>query len=448
MDTNPSRLFFAVLLLALLTACASGPADSGAATLLVLHTNDLHSNLLPHPDGEGGLARIAGYVANERARRADVLFLDAGDGVTGTPVSSIFGGRPIFHVMSVMGYDAMALGNHEFDHDWSRIEEYRRIAGFPILCANARGPDGSLLADAAYRIFTVKGLDVAVIGILTPTTPQHTARGLTEGCEFLPAQSTIEALLPELEPQADLIVVLSHLGIEHDRLLAAAVPEIDLIVGGHSHTELTAPEIIGKTVVVQALAEGRRIGRLELRIDRDRGEIIAVNGSLITVDDRLPADRAVVGAVAVWEDQVSEQVSEVLGRAARDIGLVELRAHAARVFREVLGTDLGFQNEGAIRAVITAGPIRVRDVWNVHPFDNTLVTLRIRGDALPAWAIEELGSVTPDRIYTVATNSYVPGHLERYFPDGILGTVDSGRPMRDAIIDAVRAEGGFESAGF
>jgi len=64
------------------------------------------------------------------------------------------------------------------------------------------------------------------------------------------------------------------------------------------------------------------------------------------------------------------------------------------------------------------------------------VTLRIRGDALPAWAIEELGSVTPDRIYTVATNSYVPGHLERYFPDGILGTVDSGRPMRDTVIDA------------
>ncbi len=443
MDTNPSRLFATLLLVVLLVSCASAPGKSGTATLLVLHTNDLHSNFLPHPDGEGGLARIAGYVDRERSRRADVLFLDAGDGVTGTPTSSIYEGRPIFHVMSVMGYNAMTLGNHEFDHGWPLIEEYRRIAEFPILGANVTGPDGKLIADDAYRIINVRGLKVAVIGILSPTTPEHTAKGKTTGCEFLPAAPTVRALLPELTPQSDLIVVLSHQGVQADRKLAKAVPEIDLIVGGHSHTAIPEPERIGDTLIVQASAEGRRIGRLELTVDRETGTIVTANGSLITVNDQLPADPAVRSAVMVWEDQVAERVSAVIGRTSSDIGRPELRAHAARVFREALGTDLGFQNEGGVRAAVAAGDITVRDVWNVHPFDNTLITVRIRGGALPAWAREQLGEVDPEEVYTVATNSYVAGHHERYFPKGIEGMADSGIPMRDALIEAVRAHGGF-----
>jgi 5'-nucleotidase / UDP-sugar diphosphatase len=307
MDTNSSRhrlgirLLALVLLLTTAAGCAGSPARGETATLLLIHTNDLHSQLLPLPSGEGGLARIGGYVERERSRRADVLFLDAGDAVTGTKVSSTFEGRPAFHVMSAMGYDAMTLGNHEFDHGFLRIEEYRRIATFPLLAANVRGPDGELLADAAWTIFPVPGLRVAVIGLLGPGTVARAGPERTAGCEFLPAAETLRALLPQVEAAADVVVVLSHLGIEGDRALAAEVPGIDVIVGGHSHLELLVPEKIGETLIVQALKSGRRIGRLELDVDRKTGRIISAEGSLVVVDAHLPPAQAVVDAVAVWE---------------------------------------------------------------------------------------------------------------------------------------------------
>jgi 2',3'-cyclic-nucleotide 2'-phosphodiesterase (5'-nucleotidase family) len=445
MDTGPSRLprFRDLLVVALLLAACSGrPAREGPDTVLLLHTNDIHSHLLPGDDGIGGMARIAGYVERERAVRADVLFLDAGDGVAGTPVSSLFQGRPAFAVMNSMGYDAMAVGNHEFDHGWPLIEQYREIAAFPILCANASGPGGRPLADAEWVLIEVDGVRVGVIGVVTPMTPEITAGGCTDGCEFRPAALAVRRLLPEVEKKADLVVVLSHLGFEEDKALAKEVPEIDVIVGGHSHTEVKEPVRVGQTIVVQAYEYGKRIGRLELTVED--GRVTAYTGGLVTVNAALPISGRTRAVVDVWEDRVRERVDVKIGRSEREYGKKALAAPIERIYRETLRTDFGFQNRGGIRATLPKGDILARHIWTILPFENTLVTVRVRGSALPKHMAPRGTEIDEDRVYSVATNSFVADHADRYFPDGIEGVTDSKIGMRDAVLDWVKKHGGIE----
>ena len=444
MGTKPSRSAALVLLVLHFAACAGLTPAPRLGTVLLLHTNDLHSRLVPGGNGEGGMARIGGYVDRARAERGDVLLLDAGDGVTGTPASTIYEGRPIFSVMAVIGYDAATLGNHEFDHGYGLIADYRRIAPFPILSANAVGPDGALLADEAWRVIDVAGTRVGVIGLLTPETPALTAPGVTDGCTFLPPEEVLAKLLPEVERQSDLVVVLSHLGYEADRALAAAVPGIDVIVGGHSHTELTEPQVVGETLIVHALAHGRRIGRLELVVDREADRVVGFEGRLVTVDENLPVSRATAEAVEVWESQVAGKVSAVVGRTDRDWSTADLKGRIEQCFLEALRTDLAYMNEDGVRVPIRAGPIRVRDLWDVLPFENTLTTVRVKGAALPEWARAGGDAIDPDRVYSIATNSYVSGHAGEFFPEGLDGVEDSGLPMRNTWIEWVRARGGLD----
>ena len=169
------------VVLALLCLRAA-PAFSAIDTLVVLHTNDFHGYISPDGDRAAGLARIATYFNRERARRSKVLALDAGDCVSGTPVSTLFQGRPIFTVMTAVGYDAVVLGNHEFDYGWREILAYRDIADFPLLSANARGPAGELIADAPFTTLSLEDLRVSIVGVTTQRTREiTTTRRATKG---------------------------------------------------------------------------------------------------------------------------------------------------------------------------------------------------------------------------------------------------------------------------
>ena len=154
----------------------SGPNNLCAAseidTLVVLHTNDFHGYISPDGDRTAGLARIAAYFNHERARGANVLAIDGGDCVSGTPVSILFKGRPIFEAMSVAGYDAAVLGNHEFDYGWREILAYRDLANFPLLSVNARSADGKLIADAPSVMLERSGLRIG------------RRRNFRRGCKF------------------------------------------------------------------------------------------------------------------------------------------------------------------------------------------------------------------------------------------------------------------------
>jgi 5'-nucleotidase/UDP-sugar diphosphatase len=431
----------ALLLAALAAACAAGPRED---TVLLLHTNDVHGHVEMLPT-------LAGLVKAEREKRRDVLFLDAGDAVSGTPVSTVFRGTPSFSVGNLAGYDAACLGNHEFDHGFARIALFRETASYPLLCANAwapapppppggKGEDrGPLLGDAPWTVLDCDGVRVGIIGLVTEKTPGMTVRKGNEGVVFEPAADALRRLVPVVRPQCDLLVALTHVGYEEDVELARTVPGVDVIVGGHSHTDLPGPVQIGDTVVVQASCYGQRLGRLEITVDLEKRRVLRWEGRPIPVDPRSqPRDPLVAAAVEEFEKQVAKTVDVVVGAARGDLGKGELKAITERACRETLGCDFGLQNDGGVRSVIPKGPVTIRQIWTVLPFDNTLVKVRIRGARLPEAWTRLRKDIDPERIYTVATNSFVADHLEKHLSGCEPGVEDSGVPLRDAVVAWVR----------
>jgi 5'-nucleotidase len=427
--SRPAALLAAALLAALgAAACAAAPRED---TVLLFHTNDLHGHVERLPT-------MAGIVKGERERRRDVLWLDAGDAVSGTPVSSITKGTAAFTVGNFAGIDAACLGNHEFDYGFARIAKYREAAAYPLLCANARSPEGELLADAEWTVIAVDGVRVGIIGLVTEQTPWATTRRGNEGLRFEPAREALERLVPLVREKCDVLVALTHVGYDEDVALARGVKGVDVIVGGHSHTDLPAPVQVGDTVVVQALCYGLRLGRLELTVDLDRKRVVKWEGKPIVVDpERQPRDAATAAAVAEMEKTVAKAADEFVGTAARDLGKEDVQALAERVLRETTGAEFGLQNDGGVRATIPKGPVTVRRIWEAFPFENTVVKVKVRGAALLPEATRG-AKVDPERTYVVATNTFVADHLDKYLPGADPAVEDTGVVLRDAVIEWVR----------
>lgn len=435
---------------ALLGACAAtqGTSDSTVssvadkASLVILHTNDFHGHIAEAGESAGA-ARIAAFFASERASNDNVLVLDAGDAVSGTPVSTLFSGVPIFEVMSAMRYDLGLLGNHEFDYGWRQIEKFKEAANFPLLGATARSPTGELLSDMPFKIVQRGELRIAVIGVLTDTTPRMISPLGNEGLGFASEVETLKVLVRELHPQVDLVVVLSHVGHQAEQRLAAAVPDIDVIVGGHSHTRVAEPLRIGNTIVAQAHEYGKAVGRLELQLLAD-GSVELLEGGLVTGVDLPAADPAVAAVVAHWERQVAELVDYEIATASRLISEPELRNWMEQVLRERAGADLGYYNKGGVRDLIRPGPVTARMLWNIEPFGNSVVTMELTGAEVKTMlrANHDEAAIELDdaRRYRVATNSFVGAHTRKNLGDHV-NLQDLGVLVRDILIEAVREDG-------
>src|SRR3984957_5348236 len=152
-------------LLCLLLAASSLLAQDAIKPLTILHSNDLHAHLRPDEHGNGGFARLATAVRQEKANCMACLYLEAGDIVQGTPVSTLYHGIPVYQIANLLGFDASTLGNHEFDYGWRRVQEFVRIARFPIVSANIVDADGKTMTKP-YVIQTVGGLRVGIIGAI------------------------------------------------------------------------------------------------------------------------------------------------------------------------------------------------------------------------------------------------------------------------------------------
>ena len=247
-----NRLIFSVLLIIISPWLL-------AKELIVLHTNDFQGHI--QQEGKyAGAAKIAAFVKEIKAQHPAALFLDAGDAISGTPVSSMFEGEPIFDVMNAMGYDVGLIGNHEFDHGYKKIERFRAIANHPLLTANAVGPDGELLGDAPYLLLNLDGIEVGVIGLITETAPTLFSPTGNEGLTFLDPADRLSELVPMLRAKTDVLILLSHIGHEAELLLAEQFQDLDLIIGGHSHTLVQHPVRVGKTLVAQANHYGSHLG--------------------------------------------------------------------------------------------------------------------------------------------------------------------------------------------
>ncbi|MDH7516217.1 MAG: metallophosphatase, partial [Bacteroidota bacterium] len=240
--------------------------DTGLVALTILHYNDFHSQNLPFSvtksgTGEakqtiqvGGAAALKAYADRYRHEKPNTLLLHAGDDFQGTPVCSITRGRSQCEILELIQPDAMTLGNHEFDYGREWLKTLLPLVTFPIVSANLFDSANGVPFVPRYRVIQRGGLTIGVIGLAPVDLHRLTLRENVRGIQVLETDTAVRRAMEDVRRHfgADVIIVLSHMGIEEDTALARRVPGIDLIVGGHSHTALFRPIRIGGTTVVQA----------------------------------------------------------------------------------------------------------------------------------------------------------------------------------------------------
>ena len=362
--------------------------------IVLVHTNDLHGRLRSSAVGEatlGGFDRLAGLVSALREQHPGrVLWLDGGDTWHGTNAVNFSFGESMVDVLNAAGLDAMVLGNHDFNYGVQTLVERAGQAAFPVLAANVRTEDGKLLVGST-ALLEAGELTVGVIGLSTQDTPFTTHARKVQGLQFEDPIEVARRLVPQLAEQADLIVALTHLGHEYERTLALAVPEIDVIVGGHSHTLLPEPVVVGETLVVQANEWGKYLGVLRLTVDG--GKVVGYDGRLVPVTPETPADERISALIAGWESRLGERLGAVVGETrvhldgeVDQVRLMEtnLGNLVADMVRETASADIGFMNGGGIRRSVPPGPITLGVAYEVLPFENTVVGLLLSGSQVLA----------------------------------------------------------------
>ncbi len=423
MHSRKLRFFaIAVLFTAVVPALmASGAADGprkGSAELVVLHTNDFHGHPLkfynyPAPD-LGGLPAMATIVQDIREENENVLVLDAGDINTGRPESNFYETAPDIIGYNYIGYDAMTLGNHEFDKPLSVLSQQEQMASFPFLSANVRLPDGSLLAEP-YIIKKVGNMRVGIFGLTTTETPIVTSPSITGDLIFEDEVETARRMVAELTPQADVIIALVHLGLYDNenlgsRRLAKNVSGIDLIIDGHSHTQMKEPVVVNGTPIVQAWQWGLEIGKAVMKVTdgevtdftwepipvnlKNRSKDAAGNSVYTYIDKEVREDPFLLNALTPYADQVEAKLSVVIGRAAglfsnaksrnEETALGNFVADAMLWATKDQGADFAIQNGGGIRTDIPEGEINKKLIYEVLPFDNSVMTVDMTGEQVLA----------------------------------------------------------------
>jgi 5'-nucleotidase/UDP-sugar diphosphatase len=417
----------AVLLVGLLFSCTTNKhldenSDSQIHHLVILHTNDTHGHPVkffkyPAPD-VGGLPARATAVNMIRDKNKNILILDAGDVNTGQPVSNLFKAEPDIKGYNNIGYDAMVLGNHEFDNPVGVLREQMALATFPFISANIRTRGGEYLTEP-FIIKEFDGLKVAILGL---TTKETEIIGNPQYIRDLVFEDEIEVakrFVPELRRKADLVIALVHMGIydsfrKGSKRLAHEVSGIDLIVDGHSHTKLDAPIVIThpltghRTPIVQAWKWGLLLGRVDLfvqnkRVIDFRFETIPINlkevekrpaGAKVYhfIGDEIPDDLNLLKLLEPYVLKAEAVLFKVIGRAEATFSydgvreeenpLGNLVADSMLWYTNYLGTDFTVQNGGGIRADLPEGSLTEAMIYETLPFDDTVVVLTMDGKSV------------------------------------------------------------------
>ncbi|KAF5081601.1 Trifunctional nucleotide phosphoesterase protein YfkN [anaerobic digester metagenome] len=267
--------------LLILTVFMCGTVAFGQKSIVILHTNDTHSRIEPIPESDriagnkGGVVRRMNYIEQVRKENKNVLLFDAGDFLQGTPYFNLFKGEVETEAMNMMRYDAVTLGNHEFDYGLEALEKVVRRAKFPIISSNydfSGTPLNNLIKP--YLIFKKDGVKIGVIAI--NIQPKGLiASGNYDGMKFLQPERVANELALKLKTtdRCDMVICLSHLGYTADKRLVEQTRNIDIVIGGHSHTNMKTPDMLknidNKDVMVfQTAGRGIYVGRIDVELEK------------------------------------------------------------------------------------------------------------------------------------------------------------------------------------
>jgi 5'-nucleotidase/UDP-sugar diphosphatase len=500
-----------LLAAAIIVGCATVkpvPREAGKTyELVVLHTNDHHGAILPL-GGRGGLAERATYVKGVRAANPQVLVIDAGDINTGPALSNMFAAEPDFLSYNLIGYDVGTFGNHEFDGKLDKLVTQMAQAKFPLISSNIKTSDGKFLGAGQYLIKDYEGFRVGLFGITTLRTQIIASpdKSLTFINEIDAARAVVDVL--RNEELVDIVIGITHIGDikegpDHviSPELAAAVPGIDIIIDGHSHSFFEAPKQVGGAYIVSANEWGKYVGEGKLsvvdgKLARFDWKPVEINNSDAAV---FAPDSEVAALIAPYKEKGDLALKEVVGEAAAEfvfgnrltryqeteLGNMVTDANVW-YFRTVYNQELdfAFHNGGNIRAALAKGPITQENILTILPFENYLYIVSLKGSdvielfdfigtvaqgaggfpqfskevryTIDKTAGQEKGvikdltiggaPVDPNKIYRFCTNDYLYGG-----GDGYVALTKSENPFNTSLllsyvtIEYIKAQGGVIS---
>ena len=388
-------------------------AASADFTLTILHTNDFHSRFEPiskhdsscpeenNASGKcfGGSARLMSAIDAARSRAGHSILVDGGDQFQGTLFYTYYKGQFAAEMMNQMGYDAMTVGNHEFDDGPDVLRGFMDAVRFPVLMSNADVSRDKMLAGVLKKSTVIErgGEKLGLIGL----TPEDTHEISSPG-ESITFSDPVGAVQGEVDRLTKLgvnkIIVLSHSGYGVDKRVARETTGVDVIVGGHTNTYLSNtsdraagpyPTMVGDTAIVSAYAYGKFLGELTVRFN-DAGEIVSALGEPLIMDTTVAEHQGTKARVAEAARPLDEIRNRVVASAASAIGggkfcrvmecaMGNLIADAMLARVRDKGIQIALQNGGGIRASIDSGEITMGEVLTVLPFQNTLSTFFVSG---------------------------------------------------------------------
>jgi 5'-nucleotidase / UDP-sugar diphosphatase len=399
-----------LLATALLVSCSQAPTQTKAkgVKLTILHTNDHHGRFWQNKDGEYGLAARATLIAQLREQAKNegshVLLLDAGDVNTGVPQSDLLNAEPDFKGMNLIGYDVMAIGNHEFDNPLKTLlMQQKEWAKFPFISANIYHNDGKRVFPS-HITKELGGLKVVIFGLTTEDTPKKSKPEHSKGLRFKPAVEEARDLVPVLRKEADVLIALTHTGHYSDEKHGADAPGdvtiarqakgIDVIIGGHTQKPLFEPDIQNGTLIVQAYEWGKYVGKIDLEVVE--GKVNLMGYKLIPVNlkdskEKIVPDSKMEAFLKPFKDQGDKSILIQIGQADQElIGRrdvirsqeTNLGNFVTKALKDKFKANLAIMNSGGIRDSIYPGKVTIESVLMILPFAGEIVTAELTGDEL------------------------------------------------------------------
>ncbi|MGL5721536.1 MAG: bifunctional metallophosphatase/5'-nucleotidase, partial [Brevinema sp.] len=386
-----------LFLILLVSSCA----QQEAYQLTILHVNDNHAKHEPSirrnaetgvTTTNGGEAQFAGVVAEERVINPNTLVLHAGDTMTGSAYTIVYKGLEASELMNMAGVSVATLGNHEFDFGLSGAYDVLNVRNFPTVAANVFETDTGNPIVPPYMLTNLGGKTLALIGLMVDEEV-FTERLGAPG--FIRVDNGIESLKKLFAEDktlntADYFILISHCGFEFDQQIAQAFPnKFAAIIGGHSHTLLTEPVVIRGTPIVQLENNLKRVGRLDLTL---RGKKVDVAYKQVLLSNTA-YDTAVADYIAEKKVLVTQQLGVKIGTLiGADLDDTDIRRQSTAMGNFVTDTlvdlypdkniDFGVVNSGSMRSPINTGDITLRDLFEVHPFDNIPVIVKMKGSVI------------------------------------------------------------------
>jgi 5'-nucleotidase / UDP-sugar diphosphatase len=413
--------------------------------LTILHSNDLHARLLPDDRKQGGFAYLATLVKQQKQQHCgdngkECLYLNAGDLVQGTPVSTIYN------------------GNHEFDYGWQQIPTFLKEANYPVVSANvvrAASPE-QRITKHPYLIRKVNGMRVAIIGAAMANlvsgflTDDRAGPWTAQPVAATAARYAAELRKPRPDGkrEADVVLVLGHILQKEGSEILQTVPDIGAVIEGHDHRGRKDMEVVtqpsGKHVAVGCAGYGVELCKLELSIEMPAGKIVDAKWERIPVDAaKIQPDPHMAKLVDKWEKRVAKLMDVKIATANRDFDQAALVPMIEQAFREELQVDFAATNRGGVRDRLPKGDVLVRHIWNIAPFDNQMMIARgVKGSQLTSF-VRDSEKLDPQKVYTIATSDFIVNNAGTRKTFGLEGIrfEPTEHMMRDVFLRWVKRQG-------